>query len=71
MIRTVITPNQNVVHLSFTIPENYIGKEVEVIAFRTDEGVAGNASTERNVTFNALSLDTRNFKFNRDEANRR
>ncbi len=71
MIRTVITPDQNVVHLSFTIPESYIGKEVEVIAFRTDEGAARNVSTEKHVTFNALSLDTRNFKFNRDEANRR
>jgi len=35
MIRTVVTPeNQNI---SISLPENYVGKQVEVIAFTIEE----------------------------------
>jgi hypothetical protein len=38
MIRTVLKPeNQNI---SITLPENFIGKQVEVIAFTIEEAVA-------------------------------
>ena len=72
MIRTVIVPDKQEVNISLLVPENYIGKEVEVIAFSkrevTEEGQSENT---RKPTFNALSIDTRGFKFNRDEANER
>lgn len=35
MVRTVITPVQTDIHLS--IPENYIGKKVEITFFALDE----------------------------------
>ncbi|MCL1936802.1 MAG: hypothetical protein FWF52_00195 [Candidatus Azobacteroides sp.] len=35
MVRTVITPTQTDIHLS--IPENYIGKKVEITLFALDE----------------------------------
>jgi hypothetical protein len=69
MIRTIITPNEQTI--SFDIPEDYIGKQIEVIAFAKDEGIAVEKATKKKVTFTALSIDTRGFKFNRDEANER
>jgi hypothetical protein len=35
MIRTIITPVQN--SISIDLPDNYLGKKVEVIAFPLDE----------------------------------
>ena len=67
MIREVIIPDNNIVSVS--VPDNYIGKSVEVIAFTLDEG---NTTTESSLpTFDALKIDTLNFRFNRDEANER
>ena len=36
MVRTVVTPNNKTVH--FGIPQNYVGKKIEVIAFAIGEG---------------------------------
>ncbi len=36
MIRTVITPQQQ--DISIHIPKNFVGKQVEVIAFTIEEG---------------------------------
>jgi hypothetical protein len=35
MIRTVVTPKNTDIHLS--IPENYIGKQIEILLYTTDE----------------------------------
>lgn len=69
MIRTIIIPNTQTV--TFNIPEDYIGQEVEVIAFAKNEGIDTKESNGKQVSFNALSIDTKNFKFNRNEANDR
>ena len=69
MVRTIITPNNQTV--SFSVPKEYIGKQVEVIAFVEDEGLAKETPVKKQVTFNALSIDTKGYKFNRDEANER
>lgn len=69
MIRTVIVPNKQTI--SFDIPKDYIGKQIEVIAFAKDEGITKEKATKKKVTFAALSIDTRGYKFNRDEANAR
>ena len=37
MVRTILTPDTKTV--TFDIPENYLGKKIEVIAFAIDEGV--------------------------------
>ncbi|HVS94486.1 MAG TPA: hypothetical protein VHE59_20750 [Mucilaginibacter sp.] len=67
MIREVVVPDKNVVSVS--VPDEYIGKPVEVIAFALDEST--NVSDKTSPTFNALKIDTLNYRFNRDEANER
>lgn len=70
MIRTVITPDNNL--LSFNIPDKYIGKKLEVIAFAMDE-LSDDViyTTKSQKSFSAVKLNTKGFKFNRDEANER
>ena len=67
MIRTVVTPNKQTI--SFDIPKDYIGKEIEVIAFAKDEGLTKEKPAKKKVSFTALSIDTRGYTFNREEAN--
>ena len=69
MIRTVFTADKNIVTLP--LPDNFIGKQVEIIAFTVDEGKQSIQNKKKEVSFNAVKLDTRGFKFNRDEANER
>jgi hypothetical protein len=67
MIREVIIPDKN--KISVIVPDDYIGKPIEVIAFALDE-----SSVKAEIimpTFDALKIDTLNFRFNRDEANER
>ena len=76
MLRQIITPLEP----SFTIqiPNNMLGKTVEIIAFElmeTNNGsnISDNDKTQRlkrieDITKDSL-VDLSNFKFNRDEAN--
>lgn len=70
MIRTVVTPRRNI--LSFNIPDKYIGKRLEIIAFAMDEPsdeILYSGIPQKK--FSAVKLNTRGFKFNREEANER
>ncbi|SDG48038.1 hypothetical protein SAMN04487996_11930 [Dyadobacter soli] len=67
MVRTTVRPDKP--SISFDIPEKYIGKEIEVIAFEKDEAANVQRPKREIVTFDAVSIDTRGYKFNRDEAN--
>jgi hypothetical protein len=69
MIRTIIIPKTQT--LSLNIPLKYIGKEIEVIAFEKEEGMEAKQSPKKKVSFDTISIDTKNFKFSRDEANER
>jgi hypothetical protein len=70
MIRTVVTPDKN--YLSFNIPDKYIGKKLEVIAFAVDEPLDDVIYTNKSrKSFSAIKLSTKGFKFNREEANER
>jgi hypothetical protein len=69
LIRIILTPNAQTV--SIDIPEDYIGKEIEVIAFAIDEGIIKDHSARKEVSFTALHVDTKDYKFNREEANER
>jgi hypothetical protein len=70
MIRTVIKTSNNT--LILPIPDNYIGKQLEVIAFAVDEPFEDIIlSNKRKKTFSAIRLNTKGFKFNREEANER
>lgn len=69
MIRKIVKVESD--KISISVPKDYIGKVMEVIAFSRDEAVNKEAKKKKKVTFNALSLDTVGFKFNREEANER
>jgi hypothetical protein len=69
MIRTVITADKKI--LSLPLPENFIGKQVEVIAFTLDEPTRQSKKPSAKDVFKALKFDTRGYKFDRDEANSR
>ncbi len=71
MIRTTIIPEKTEVNVHLSVPENYIGKEMEVIAFTIKEGLEKKEAGNKKVTFSALSIDTKGYKFDRDEANER
>jgi len=69
MIRTIVTPCTETVF--FNVPKEYIGKELEVIAFTKGEGLHNREMSKKQVSFTALSIDTKGLKFNREEANKR
>lgn len=46
-------------------------EKLKVIRLRKDTKLSDDKSLGKKVSFNALSIDTRNFKFNRNEANER
>ncbi len=68
MVRTVITPEDR--DILIRVPEDYIGKQVEVIAFTLDEN-SNLTQLKKHVSFTALKLNTIGYKFNREEANER
>ena len=53
-------------HLNFFL-ESLNNKGIEVI----EDKILENDTSKRNFLFNAISIDTTNFKFNREEANER
>ncbi|MEZ4829255.1 MAG: hypothetical protein R3C61_23655 [Bacteroidia bacterium] len=69
MIRTIIIPDKNSLILS--LPDDFLGKEIEVIAFVIGESRNKPASVKNARSFSAIQLDTKGFRFNRDEANER
>ncbi len=70
MIRTVVTPKKN--RVSFNIPDKYIGKKMEVIAFAVDESTEDVIyAAKSRKSFSAASINTMGFKFDRNEANER
>ena len=69
MIRTIVKTNNNT--LTFSIPDKYVGKELEVIAFAKDEGFDVVSNSKKKVSFTVLHTDVKDYKFNRDEANER
>jgi len=69
MIRTIIIPDTETAY--FNVPKEYIGKELEVIAFAKNEAIEIEEPAKKQVSFSALSIEAKGFKFNRDEANER
>ena len=67
MVRTIITADKS--NLTLSLPDNFLGKQVEVLAFLVDEVDEETKSTPSSKTFNAVRLDTKGFTFNREEAN--
>ncbi len=77
MFRKIIIPES--VNISLLLPENFIGKQIEVIAFKVDDekiiekqsGADKYAWENAKNFFDAHRIDLTNFKFNREEANER
>jgi len=69
MIRTIIKAEKRILEIS--LPLEFIGKEIEVIAFLLEEATLTSIPASSQKTFSAIRLDTRGFKFNREEANER
>lgn len=68
MIRTVVTANKNV--LTLFIPNNYVGKQVEIIAFTVDE-LMQNQELKKIKTFTTVNVNAEGYKFNREELHER
>ena len=68
MVRTVIIPDKETA--TIPIPREYIGKEVEVIAFTKDEARAPSHKLKEK-RFTVFNVSAEDFKFDRDEANER
>jgi hypothetical protein len=69
MIRTIVTADRN--NLMLTLPDDFLGKQIEVIAFVIEEAVQ---KAEKKVSFTVLEVSDElkiNYRFNRDEANER
>jgi hypothetical protein len=66
--RQVIPDTQTVF---FDVPQEYIGKEIEVIAFSKNDYLNTTPQSPKKVSFDALALNTLGFKFDRNEANER
>jgi hypothetical protein len=77
MLRQIIKPKTKE-QLVIRLPDEYIGKEVEVIAFDIEQNSNDNQNL-RSQTFEEIEahfnkgvlINTKNFIFNRDEANER
>ena len=75
MYRTVFTPTETDNMIPFNIPREWYGRNIEVIVFPLDITHTPLQKTEKKNErkFKAIPskylFDTRNFKFNRDEAN--
>ncbi len=69
MIRTIVNVNNK--NLTLALPDDFLGKKIEVIAFVLEEVEIKTTVLAKAKTFSAVELDTRGFNFNRDEANER
>ena len=67
MFRAIVKPQRR--KLQLTIPENYVGKEIEVFAFPVYSDPLKSKSKKK--CFSAVSIKTKDFLFSRDEANER
>lgn len=76
MIRTIVKPEKN--SLTLKLPDDLVGKTVEVIAFEIEPTVLSPITTDADKTkriedlekaLSGYRVNLADFKFNRDEAN--
>lgn len=67
MFRTIIRTQKR--KLQLILPENYAGKNVEVIVFTIEDSSIKKADDLK--IFSSISYSTKKYKFNREEANER
>jgi hypothetical protein len=70
MYREIVIPTDTKQTIEF--PEDFVGKQVEIIAFPIDEKEVNQSKAEQAFDFwRKHSIDMSNFKFDRNEANER
>lgn len=57
MVRTVIVPKKNTIQVSLTIPDDYIGKEIEILAYSKNEGLINKNKTKSMADFLGILSD--------------
>jgi hypothetical protein len=69
MVKTSFTAHnqQFVLHL----PKSFIGKRVEILAYTQEEVISENPGGNSEINFNTMKVTTKDFHFNRNEANER
>ncbi len=67
-IREIVIPENNKIEL--TIPDNFIGKKIEVLAFELEEVPAEDVN-KVDRPFTVANVKIEGYKFNREEANER
>ena len=65
--REIIIPTSN--KIVITIPDHFVGKEIEVLVFEIEEKVHQEEKTKS--PFIVANIKVEKYKFNRDEANER
>ena len=68
MVHQILIAEKNTHEL--VLPENFVGKKIEIIAFVVED-TAEQPMPTKPMIFDAIKIDTRGFKFDRDEANER
>jgi hypothetical protein len=63
MIRTILVPENK--RIVFFMPKEYVGKRGRVIILPEDKYIR---TEKKKISFTSISLDTRGWKFNREEA---
>lgn len=71
MFRTTAVPDKVLYQLQLSLPEDYVGKELEIIIFAKNEGLVFKNKPRKKVSFTVLKTKGKTFKFNREEANER
>jgi hypothetical protein len=67
-IREIVIPENNKIEL--IVPDNFIGKKIEVIAFEVEDSSVG-IKNKSNRTFTVANVKIEGYTFNREEANER
>jgi hypothetical protein len=67
-IREIVIPENNKIEL--TIPDNFIGKKIEVLAFELEDSYVEQPKKIRQ-EFIVAEAKVEDYKFNREEANER
>ncbi len=68
MLRKVVKANKNT--LTLILPDSFVGKRVEIIAFTVDEPKQ-KQTPRKNKSFTTVKVNAKGYKFNRDELHER
>ena len=68
MVREIVEVNNEIYNLH--IPKEYLHKKVEILVLPFEENIDSVKRASKN-RLDAISIETKNYRFNREEANER